>query len=164
MPQILDRVYTNVNCCGIEVAFQGLTVPSTITGWQPFYNETFVDANFQKAYASISTINFSEASATVNGNTSYKQKTEFRFPATDQYRAERIALLHKLKFIKVKLSTGLDIVLGKNDVTQNTFPTIKTESNQNLCVVTVETQSIAPAGFTPNFNQYGLPSFIPLSF
>jgi hypothetical protein len=160
----LDRVRTNVNCCGIEVAFNGNTVPSTIEGWQPFYNETFTEADFQKAYSSIASISFFETSATINGNTSYKQKVEFRFPANDQFRAERIALLHTIKFIKVKLNTGKDIVIGRNDVFQNTLPSTKYEGNQQTAAFTLEVQSIAPAGFTPNINQYGLPSFIPLSF
>jgi hypothetical protein len=164
MAQILDRVYTNVNACGIEVAFQGVSVPSVIAGWQPFYNETFQAATFQKAYASISSINFQEVSTTVNGNTSYKQKIEFRFPSTDGSRAERIALLQKIKFLKVKLNNGADIVIGRNDVKQNAFPNIKAESTTSFCGITIETQSISPAGFTPNINQYALPSFIPLSF
>lgn len=164
MPQLLDKVRTNVNCCGIEVAFKGTSVPSTISGWQPFYNETFTDADFQKAGASISSIRFSEASAETNGNKFYKQKVVWSFPHNDPQRAERIALLHKIKFIKVHLSDGGSIVIGRNDVKQNAFPNIKSENNQNLCEVTIEVSSIAPAGFTPNLNQYALPSFIPLTF
>jgi len=164
MPQLLDKVRTNVNCCGIEVAFSGTSVPSTIAGWQPFFNETFTEADFTKSGASISSIRFSEASGEINGNKFFKQKVVWSFPHNDQYRAERIALLHTLKFIKVKLSNGSDIVIGRNDIAQNSLPNIKSENNQNLCEVTVEVQSISPAGFTPNLNQYALPSFIPLSF
>lgn len=164
MSQILDRVYTNVNACGIEVAFQGVSIPSVIAGWQPFFNETFQNTTFQKAYASISSIVFEEVSSTENGNTSYKQKIQFRFPVTDSFRSERIALLQKIKFIKVKLNNGADIVLGRNDVTQNAFPNIKIESSTGFSGITVETQSIFSAGFTPNLNQYALPSFIPISF
>jgi hypothetical protein len=162
MSQLLDRVYSNVNACSIEVAFIGVSVPSFITGWQPFFNETFQNSNFQKAYASISSINFSETSSTANGNTSYKQKVEFTFPVTDDFRAERIALLHKLKFIKVMLNNGTAIVLGRNDVTQNAFPNITSKSNTTICQIEVETQSIAPAGFTSIINN-GPPVIIPLT-
>lgn len=162
MPQLLDRVYSNVNACSIEVAFQGASIPSTTSNWQPFFNETFLSSDFQKAYASISTINFSESSSTANGNTSYKQKVEFRFPVTDDNRAERIALLHKLKFIKVLLNNGTAIVIGRNDVTQNAFPNIKSKMDEKSCLIEVETQSIFPAGFTTIINN-GSPVIIPLT-
>ncbi len=149
MPQILDRVYTNIHSCGIEIAFVGESVPSTIDNWQPFYNETFVGSNFQKAYAGIASIEFTEESMTSAAGTSFKQKTVFRFPATDELRAERIALLHKIKFLKVMLDNGSAIVIGRNDVTQNALPVIKSKSNQHMCEVEIETRSIAPAGFTP---------------
>lgn len=161
---MLDRVYTNVNCCGIELAFNGVSTPSIITGWQPFYNEIFQNADFQKTYASIASINFSEASAILNGNTYFKQKVEFRLPHNDKNRAERIALLHKIKFVKVLLNDGKALVIGTNDVFQNTPPLIKTENNEQTLELTLEVQSIKPAGFTPVQTAYGLPALIPLSF
>jgi hypothetical protein len=163
MPQLLDKVTSNIQCCGIGVAFTGTSVQSTISGWQPFYNQTFVDADFQKAYAGIASISFSEEGATTAPGTSYKQKTQFRFPATDANRANRIALLHTIKFIKVKLNNGGVIVLGRNDIDQNTLPIVKTQTDEHFCVVSVETQSISPAGFTPNITQFGLPVFIPFT-
>lgn len=162
MPHILDKVLTNINCCGIEVAFAGVSVPSVISNWQPFYNETFIDDDFQKAYSSISKINFSEESVTTAAGTYFKQKVEIQFPATDRYRAERIALLHKIKFIKVKLNDGSILVIGRNDIAQNALPSIKSKSNEHLCGIEVEVQSISPAGFTPNINS-GIPEYIPFT-
>jgi hypothetical protein len=159
---MLDKVTTNIHCCGIEVAFAGVSVPSVITGWQPFYNETFLASNFQKAYASISKINFSEESVTTLAGTSFKQKVVFQFPATDKYRAERVALLHKIKFIKVHLDDRSIIVIGRNDIAQNALPGIKSKSDEHLCEIEVEVQSISPAGFTTITNA-GPPTIIPLA-
>lgn len=164
MPQVFDKVLSNVNICAIEIAFTGDAQASTITGWQPFYNQTFIEADFQKAYASISSIEFSEESVEKNGNISFKQQAQFRFPSNDKYRAERIALLHTIKFLKLKLNDGTVIVIGRNDIFQNALPSIKSKSNHQTCEITIETMSIAPAGFTPNFDRFGLPVFIPLSF
>ena len=101
MPTLLDKVYTNlVNACGVELAFSGSITPSTIPNWQPFYNQT-TSASFTPTYASIASINFTEESAESPAGIYYKQKVVFRFPATDGSRAERIALLHQLKFIKI---------------------------------------------------------------
>jgi len=161
MSQLLDKVYSNISCCSIEVAFAGISVPSITSGWQPFYNETFNGSNFIPAYSSISKINFSEESSTSAAGTSFKQKVEIQFPATDKNRAERIALLHKIKFVKVFLNDSTAIVIGRNDIKQNTPPNIKIKSNENLCAVEIETQSISPAGFTPLVSNGILP-LIPL--
>lgn len=159
---LLDKVMTNVNCCGIEVAFAGISIPSIITGWQPFYNQTFKAASFSKAYASISKINFSEESVTTTAGTYFKQKIDFQFPTTDSNRAERIALLHKIRFIKVLLDDGSAIVIGRNDITQNAFPGIKSKSNQHIFGIEIETHSISPAGFTTITNT-GIPVYIPIT-
>lgn len=149
---LLDRVKTNINCCGIQVAFAGVSVPSVTTGWQPFYNQTFPNTNFDKAYSSISKINFSEESVTTTAGTYWKQKVEFQFPTTDPNRAERIALLHKIRFLKVILNDGTAVVIGRNDITQNSYPNIKSTSNENLCGIELEVKSISPAGFTQFIN------------
>lgn len=160
---LLDKVLSNVHPCAIELSFNSNAIPSNIPGWQPFYNSTFENLDFEKTYASLSSIDFSEESNVSAAGTSYKQKVTFRFPENDQYRSERIALMHTIRYIKFKFTNGLDLVIGRNDVAQNTKPSIKTSSNGRICQVEVETLSITPAGFTPNPNAYGLPSLIPLS-
>lgn len=160
---LLDKVLSNVHACSIELVFEGDVVPSNITGWQPFYNSLFENATFEKAYASLSSIFFSEESIPSAAGTSYKQKLTWRFPEHDANRSERIALIHLIKFVKFKFTSGLDLIVGRNDVFQNAKPIIKVSSDGQLCVVEVETTSIYPAGFTPNPNAYGLPTFIPLS-
>jgi hypothetical protein len=94
----------------------------------------------------------------------FKQKVSFKFPATDQFRSERIALFHKTKFVKISLSSGQVILIGRNDVHQNAFPTIKSKTNEHLCEIEIETQSIFPIGFSLPSNGFGLPVFLPLNF
>jgi len=160
---LLDRVLSNIHACGIELVFEGDVVPSNITGWQPFYNSFFENATFEKAYASLSSIFFSEESIQGPAGTYYKQKATWRFPEHDANRSERIALIHLIKFIKFKFTSGLDLIVGRNDVFQNSKPIIKVSSDGQLCVVEVETTSIFPSGFTPNPSAYGLPNIVPLS-
>jgi hypothetical protein len=161
---LLDKVLSNVYARAIELSFQGNAVPSTITGWQPFYNTTFATTNFSKSYAAISSINFFEESVTSAAGVSYKQKISWKFPYNDAHRSERIALIHQIKFVKLKFTNKQDLVIGRNDYNQNTLPTIKTSSDGQLCVVEIETQSIFPSGFTPNIGSFGLPCFIPVTF
>lgn len=161
---LLDKVLSNVHACAIEIAFEGDTIPSTITGWQPFHNSLFENATFHKAYATLSSLEFSEESISSASGTSFRQKIIWRFPENDKNRAERIALIHKIKFVKFIYTNGQHLVFGRNDISQNTKPKIQTNSNGQLCQVEMESLSISPAAFTPNPNWFGLPSLIPLSF
>ena len=162
--QLLDRVLSNIHLCGVELSFNATVVPSNIDGWQPFYNSTFQNYDFEKAYSSLASINFDEESNDVNAGISYKQKVTFRFPNSDAQRSNRINLLGQVKFIKLKQTNGLDIVFGRNDFNQNARPKMKIKQNEQLCEVSFETTSIFPSGYTPNLNAFGLPVFIPLSF
>lgn len=163
--QLLDKVFSNVHLCGVELSFDGAAIPSIIQGWQPFYNSIIENYDFQKAYASLSGIEYSEESIDSNAGNSYKQKVVFRFPNSDNNRASRIELLKKVKFIKLKQTNGLDILIGRNDFYQNAKPKLKIKQNEQLCEVSFESSSIAPSGYSPSSsNMYGLPSLIPLSF
>lgn len=163
MPQLLDKVISNINLCAIEVSVNGDITPSDINGWQPFYNSTFENADFEKAYASLSSISFGEESLDSASGIYYKSKVQFRFPNSDQYRSERIEFLRNVKFIKLKQTNGLDIIIGRNDFFQNTKPKLKVKTNEKLCEVSFECESISPSGFTPSFDAFGLPVLIPLT-
>mgnify|MGYP003406115187 FL=1 len=163
MSQLLDKVLSNVHLCGVEISFNATVKPSDISGWQPFYNSTFDNYDFQKAYASLSSIDYGEESVESNAGTSYKQKIAFRFPNSDKNRASRIELLKKVKFIKLKQTNGLDIVIGRNDSAQNCKPKMKVKQNEQMCEVSFESLSISPSGYTPRTDAFGLPSLIPLT-
>ena len=158
----LDRIRTNANICSVEIAFNGISVPSALEGWQPFYNSTFQESDFTEAYATITSLEFAEESNDSPAGTSYKQKVVFRFPANDKFRSERIALLQKTKFVKLNLSEGQSVTIGRNDFNQNKAPTIGIKTNHHFCEISIESSSIFPSGFTPSSNTFGLPTFIPL--
>lgn len=149
--EILDRVTSRSNICNVQLSFTGLAKASITSGWQPFYNSSFEEADFQKAYATLSSIDYEEESNTTSAGTSYNQKVIFRFPMHDAKRAERIALMQKIKFVKLSFSNKIDIVLGRNDHNQNTKPRVKIKTNSRICEVAVESQSIFPSGFDDTF-------------
>lgn len=164
MSQLLDKVLSNVHLCGVELSFDATAIPSVIEGWEPFYNSTFEDYDFQKAYASLSSIDFGEESSENNGGIFYKQKIVFRFPNSDKNRPSRIELLKKVKYIKLMQTNGLDILIGRNDSKQNAKPKMKIKQNEQLCEVSFESSSMYPSGYAPRTTAYGLPSLIPLTF
>ena len=160
---IFDRVSVNPNICGVEVAFTGELTASSIPEWQQFYNSLMTDLDFTKTYVGLGSVSFGEESETSLAGTSYKQIITIRFPSNDANRAQRIALMHKVKFLKLKLTNGRDIVIGRNDYQQNARPKIKTETNIKTAEVKFQTISISPAGFVSNPDVYGLPTLIPIS-
>lgn len=149
--------------CGIEISSAGQSIPSNIVGYQPFYNSLFIDASFESVYHGLTTVSFSEESARIIAGIYWKQKLTFKFPSTDKDRSERIEKLLNVKFVKIKLTNGLHISLGRNDVQQNKKPDVKVESNERMTTIEISFQSIYPSGFTPNFRAYQLPAFIPLT-
>jgi hypothetical protein len=161
--ELLDKVKVNPNICGVELAFNGSLIPSKILDWQQFYNSTMLDMDFTKAHFGLASVSFAEESETGNSGTSYKQSTSIRFPSTDEKRAERLAMMQEVKFIKLKLTNGLDIVVGRNDFVQNARPKFKIKTNQKTAEVVFETVSIFPSGYVPNPNAYGLPALIPVT-
>jgi hypothetical protein len=160
---LLDKVTSNIILCGIEISFNAIDTPSIIEGWQPFYNSNIESGEFTKAYSSIASIDYKTESQTSISGPSYKHKVIFRFPNSDNFRAERVALLKKIKYVKLLQSNGLDILIGRNDFFQNTCPEIKTTMDEQLTQVEITSVSIMPPGYTPRFNTYGIPVLIPLN-
>jgi hypothetical protein len=158
----LDRVRVNPNICGIEVAFNGELTASNIPDWQQFYNSLMIDVDFTKTYIGLGSVSFGEESQESDAGTSYKQSVTIRFPSTDRNRAERIALLQQVKFIKINLTDGRDIVIGRNDYKQNARPKIKTETNMKTAEVKFQTVSIFPSGFVSNPGLIASQALIPV--
>lgn len=158
--QILEKSNLYANICGIELAFNGELLPANIPGWQEFYNSMMIDIDFNKTYIGLGSVSLSEESKEADAGTSYNQKLTIKFPNADKKRSERIALMHKVKFIKVKMNTGNDIIIGRNDYKQNARLKIVSKSNQILSEITFECNSIYSLGYVAT--ELGLPGLIPL--
>ena len=161
--EILDRVAFNPNICGVELAFTGEVTAANIPEWQPFFNSTMFAVDFGKIYVGLGSVSFGEESERSLAGTSYKQSVTIRFPVNDKNRAERIELMHKVKFVKLKLTDGRDLVIGRNDYLQNARPKIKTETNIKTAEAKFQTIAISPAGFVSEVRSVGVPTLIPIS-
>lgn len=163
-PNIMfDRRAKAPNICGIQLDFGGTLIPSNIVGFQPFFNSVAQNAQFQNIYHGKSTVSFSEESSKSAAGISWKQKIVFRFPVTDSMRATTLSNLHKIKSVKIELTNGLFLVIGRNDFFQNKRPDIAITANEKMAALEISSLSISPAGFIPDLKQYQLPAFIPLT-
>jgi hypothetical protein len=159
---LLDKVKVNPNICGVELAFSGDLTAATIADWQQFYNSSMIGTDFTKTHFGLASVAFAEESQESPAGISYKQTISIRFPSTDGNRSERLSLMQRVKFIKLKLTNGLDIVIGRNDFQQNARPRIKIKTNHKTAEIEFETVSIFSVGFVANPLAYGLP-LIPIN-
>ena len=161
--ELLDRVKVNPNICGVELAFVGELSPSSIPEWQQFYNSSMFAVDFSKTHIGLGSVAFAEESQESAAGTSYKQSVIIRFPSTDENRSERIALMDKVRFVKLILTDGKELVIGRNDIKQNARPKIKIKTNIKTAEAEFETVSIFPSGYVDDANAIGLPTLIPIS-
>jgi hypothetical protein len=159
---LFSQVRSIPSICGIELAFTGALLPSIIEGYQPFVNALTQGTDFTPTHFGRATVSFNEESEESSAGTSWRQKLTIRFPGTDSSRSYRLDAILKVKFVKIKLSNGLDFVIGRNDFEQNAKPIIKINTNETIAQAEFETVSIFPTGYTPNADAGGLPDFIPL--
>ncbi|WP_026730191.1 hypothetical protein [Flavobacterium denitrificans] len=160
--QLLEKTAVNLNICSIELAFNGNLLPSAIPDWQPFYNSTIYGTDFTKTYVGLGSVSFSEESEVIAAGAIYKQKVSIVFPNADGNRSQRIALMQRVRFVKLNLSDGSDFIIGRNDFKQNARPRIKVSSNLKKAGVEFETVSIFPCGFVQGEKIVELPQLIPL--
>lgn len=164
MSDLSKKKKSNIFICAVALSFNSTVKPSQIAGFQQFYNSIFQNLDFQKIYTGFSSLQFSEESVESSAGTYYKQKFTFRFPITDHERSQDIHLLRKIKFIQIKLTNGLVINIGRNDAFQNARPKVVIKTNERTLEAEISTSSITPAGFTPNADWFGLPTYVPLTF
>lgn len=160
--QLTDRVKDNPNICGVELGFSGELLAANIPEWQPFFNSSMLGIDFTKTHIGLGSVAFAEESEDSPAGTSYKQSVTIRFPSTDKNRSERIALMNKVRFVKIKLTNGLDLVIGRNDFEQNARPRIKIKTNTKTAEAEFATVSVFPAGFVPNPNFIDSLALIPV--
>jgi hypothetical protein len=160
--KLLDKVTDNPFICGIEIAFNGELLPSDIPEWQSFFNSKMLGTDFTKTHIGLGSVSYGEESATGTGGPMWKQSVTIRFPSTDANRSQRLALIQKARFIKLKLTNGKDLIIGRNDIKQNARPKIQIKTNIKTAEAQFETVSIFPAGFVSDDQQIGLPLLIPI--
>lgn len=157
---------TIINICDIQVSFSGRLKPSTKENWQHFYDSIGVSLTFLKTYFRKASVSFSEDSAASPSGNYYIQKLVISFPERfDRQRASRLEAFNKIKFVKIGLSNGKELIVGRNDFFQNAKPKISISSNQKLTQIKIEAHSIFPSGYIiPATSIDLLPAIIPVTF
>ncbi|KAA2218272.1 hypothetical protein [Maribacter flavus] len=159
-----SRVFANPHICGIQLDVSAKEFAAGKLDTQPFYNTNISQGNFQEVYYSTGSARFSESGEDSENGMLYRQRVTIKFPSNDKYRSQRLEELRKIKFLSVKLSNELKLILGRNDFFQNTAPEINFSSTEKSTQVQFTTYSVFPIGFFENTAAYGFVYEIPISF
>jgi hypothetical protein len=159
-----SKVLVLPNICGIEIDLSAAIQPSLQPSLQPFYNTFVQNSTAQPAYISPSKARFSESGEQTRAGMVFTQTLSFQFPSNDPLRASRIKDYLKVKYVYVKLSTGMVFFFGRNDVNQNSEPKVKSSSNEKTTQVTYTCKSISSIGFTNGSWDFNFPEDFPINF
>lgn len=163
--ELKDKVNSSPHICGIELDFSGELAPSYTNDFLKFYNSYENGNVFQETYFGKKTVRLKESSFHSREGYGFNQSLSIKFPSNDLNRALRIEMFKKVKFIKIKLSNGTDMVLGRNDYFQNKKPNVKIESDEKMTQIRFSTKSMASLGFLPSEGgAVGFPVDIPIDF
>lgn len=138
---------SKVTVCGVNISFDAVLLPNQLPTWQLFYDSKIDSGNFIDTNSRNGGISFVEESQKSTAVTSYRQKITFRLLVSNPDKSIAIDLLHKTRAVKLILSNGKELIIGRNDFYQNTTPSVKTKNDHNICEVEIETQSIFSTGF-----------------
>lgn len=161
---IENKVLVLPNICGIEIDASALATPSVNPSLQPFYNTIVQDSTPKVAYTSPGKVAFSEQGQTTRAGLSFKQTLTLEFPSNDPLRVQRFKDYFKVKYIYIKLSTGMVLFFGRNDYYQNAAPRITSVSNEKTTRISYTTNAMFSAGFTNGSFDFELPEDVPINF
>ena len=133
-------------------------------GSKGFTDTILLEEAYQDVYASLSAIRFSQKSSSSRSGDMYTQQLQFQFPNGDALMSDRIQEINQARYMILKLTNNELMIIGRNDLEQNTRPKITIENNTRTTQVTFECVSMFSAGRFTDVSGKLLPDFVPLKF
>lgn len=163
---ILAKVNQAPYICKVYLDFNGSLTPVNDSDSQNFYNSLGNQYTWKPVHFGLKSVSFSETEKETSAGTEYTQKLKIQFPNADSQRTDRIEKIKSAKFVRIELSNGISLVMGRNDFFQNKPLTFTTSSSENLTSVTVATTSIFSVGIlqiidVSQFVEFLMPSLVP---
>lgn len=149
---LLQKVTTAPHICKISFDFSGELTPVSKALAQNFYNSYYNIYSWKEAHFGKRKASFKETEKITDSGSEYTQVLKIIFPSVDKFRSDRLALFKEAKYVRLELSNGLMLVMGRNDFFQNKRTEFKTASTQKSTTLTVTTKSIFSIGFLEENN------------
>lgn len=159
-----SKVLVLPNICGIEIDLSASIQPTLNPSLQSFYNTYVQNSAAQPVYFTPSKARLSESGEQTRAGLLFTQTLMFQFPSNDPLRAKRIADYLKVKYVYIKLNSGMVFFFGRNDYNQNSEPKAKIASTEKTTQITYTCKSMLSLGFTNGSWDFQLPGEFPLNF
>jgi len=164
---ILSKVVGAPFICKVYLDFTGSLLALSGADNQNFYNSEEKDNQWTSLHIGLKTVSFSDKEKTDTPGSSYEQQLKVSFANTDSLRTDRIEKIKSTKFVRIELSNGQSIVMGRNDYFQNKPLEVTYTSDEVKATITFKTRSIFPIGLfepilaTSSFIDFLIPTTSP---
>ncbi|WP_372758112.1 hypothetical protein [Mariniflexile sp.] len=143
---ILSKVVGAPFICKVYLDFNGSLTALSGAEHQNFYNSLGNQYTWKPLHIGLKTVSFSDKEKTSRAGSSYEQQLKVSFANTDSLRTDRIEKIKSTKFVRIELSNGQSIVMGRNDYFQNKPLEVTYASDEVKTTITFKTVSIFPIG------------------
>lgn len=144
---VLNKVFGAPYICKVFLDFNGSLTPVNNAEQQNFTDSSGNQYTWKETHFGRKTVSFSERENVTKAGTEYTQQLRISFPNSDKLRADRIEKIKTTQFVRLLLSNGLYIVMGRNDFFQNKKLQITQTSNENKTTITFKIKSMFSIGF-----------------
>lgn len=145
-----NRINKFTAICAVRIFFSGnfplLTLSNGVAqdGNRFFQSEPTLSSVFKTAYHGKSSFRFTESGKETAAGVVYSQQIIMRYPSMDADRSRRNLSFHSVRFVEMQLTDGTVLIMGRNDIQQNTKIKVETSSDLNLTQVKMSSESIQP--------------------
>lgn len=144
---LLAKVTEAPFICKIALDFTGALTPFADEDFQNFFNSTGNQFTWLDTHFGRKRVSFSETEQLTKSGSVYNQRLQIVIPNADQEKTDRLAFIKKAKFVRMELSNGLILVMGRNDYFQNKPLEIVSSSNHQSYTIQFSTKSIFSIGY-----------------
>lgn len=165
---LLNKVNNSPIICKIGFDFTGNLSAVNAKISQNFFNSSGNQYTWKNSHFAKKSISYKELEKKTKAGSEFIQKLIITIPTSDENRSDRISIFKTVKFIKLELSNGQILVMGRNDFFNNSLPEVTTNSDHRSTRITFQTKTMFPLGFleitnVSSFVDYLLPIEIPIN-
>lgn len=166
---LLSKVSGTPFICKIYLDFNGSLTAVNGAVQQNFSDSQGNHYTWKETHFGRKTVSYSETEKESKAGSSYQQKLQITFPNQDNLRADRIEKIKTAKFVRLELSNGNSIALGRNDYYQNKKLSITQKSDALKTTITFSCLTMFTSGIlqitdVSNVIDFFFPTVIPKNF
>lgn len=143
---LLGKISGTPFICKIYLDFNGRLTPVNSAESQNFYDAVGNQYTWKETHFGKKSVRFSETEKRTTAGSIYTKNLQITFPNSDALRSDRIAKIKTTKFVRIELSNGNSILMGRNDFYQNKKLEITQKSDVLKTTITFKCVSMFSAG------------------